>query len=129
MPQRHRLTLRLVPFLISFALLLFSLPAWGQAQGGPFNSVGSTTSQIQIYQSQGGALLLTVYSDPKVRLDRQAVVKLYNKNTKDSVWQTTNDKSEASFGDLNVAQYGIEVSAVGYLTAHKDLNVTSAIVT
>jgi len=73
--------------------------------------------------------MLKVMTGIKTRLDRQAVIKLYNKNTKDTVWQTTNDAAEAVFGNLTVAQYDIEVSAVGYLTAHKDFNVTSAIVT
>ncbi|HUJ96200.1 MAG TPA: tetratricopeptide repeat protein, partial [Terriglobales bacterium] len=63
----------------------------------------------------------------KTPLDRQAVVKLFNRSTKDTVWQTTNDNSEASFGDLIVAQYQIEVSAVGYLTTHQDFNVGSAL--
>ena len=107
---------------------------WGpnaSAQGvnGPFNGLGSTTAQQQTYQTQGAVLQLKILVGNKVRLDRQAVIKLYNKNTKDSLWQTTNDQAEAQFGDLTVAQYDIEVSAVGYLTAHKDFSVTSAIVT
>jgi tetratricopeptide (TPR) repeat protein len=71
--------------------------------------------------------MLTVLSENRAPLDRQSVVKLYNKNTKDILWQTTQDKSLAAFGDLVVGQYDIEVSAVGYLTAHKDFNVLGAL--
>jgi tetratricopeptide (TPR) repeat protein len=68
-----------------------------------------------------------VLNENRTPIDRQSVVKLYNKNTKDILWQTTQDKSQAAFGDLVVAQYDIEVSAVGYLTAHQDFIVVSAL--
>jgi tetratricopeptide (TPR) repeat protein len=79
------------------------------------------------YRSEGARLMLTVFHDNRVPLDRQAVVKLLNKNTQTILWQTTTDKSEVAFGDLVVGQYDIEVSAFGYLTAHKDFKVQSLI--
>ncbi len=122
--------LPLGPAGVSFFLsVLWATSALGQGVTGPFNGLGSTTAQQQTYSTQGAVVQLKVLTGNKVRLDRQAVVKLYNKNTKDTLWQTTNDSAEAAFGDLTVGQYEIEVSAVGYLTAHKDFNVTSAIVT
>ena len=66
---------------------------------------------------------------PKGHLDRQAVVKLLNRNTGIIVWQTTNDRGEASFGDLEVGPYDLEVSAVGYLTARKSVKVQASLIT
>jgi hypothetical protein len=108
--------------------LLYGVGASAQAGHDPFaNSTIHQPDEPQLYKSQAAILQLTVLSENRSPLDRQAVVKLYNKNTKDVFWQTTQDQSLAIFGDLVVGQYEIEVSAVGYLTAHKDFNVLSAL--
>ena len=65
--------------------------------------------------------MLTVYSDDGVLLDRQAVVKLSNEKDKSVIWRTTQDKSVATFEDVPFGAYDLEVSAVGYLTAHQKL--------
>jgi tetratricopeptide (TPR) repeat protein len=106
------------------------LAAQASAQGDPFNSMTSTTNLTANYDSRGGGtvLLLTVYAENnKKRLDRQSVVKLTNQTTQTVSWQTTTDESVASFGDMPFGQYNIEVSAVGYLTGHKELQVISAL--
>ena len=103
--------------------------------------MGATTNMTASFDSRGGGtnLLVTVYEEnnkirldrpaegKKARLDRQAVVKLTNRNTQTVSWLTTTDRSEAAFGDLQFGHYDIEVSAVGYLTEHKELNVISAL--
>jgi hypothetical protein len=66
-----------------------------------------------------------VYGDKHVLLDRQSVVKLENKTTQSTMWQTTTDKSEAYFVDLVTGQYELEISAVGSLTVHKPYSVGS----
>jgi tetratricopeptide (TPR) repeat protein len=108
--------------------LLHSVPA--SAQSDPFNAMGSTTNLTPGYDSRGGGtvLLLKVYAgNNKKRLDRQSVIKLNNQTTHTISWQTTNDESEASFGDVPFGHYDIEVSAVGYLTSHKEMQVISAL--
>src|ERR1700735_606375 len=108
--------------------LLHSAPA--SAQSDPFNAMGSTTNLTPGYDSRGGGtvLLLKVYAgNNKKRLDRQSVIKLNNQTTHTISWQTTNDESEASFGDVPFGHYDIEVSAVGYLTSHKEMQVISAL--
>jgi tetratricopeptide (TPR) repeat protein len=109
------------------ACLLLAASASGQ---GPVLSrlPDPTTagSNVQTYSTQGAVVVLTVLSGARTRLDRQAVVKLRNQNTQEVVWQTTTDAAEASFGDLLVGSYDVEVSAVGYLTAHKTINVQGA---
>ena len=110
------------------SLLLAAANAQGQ---GPVRLPDPTTatSQVTTYQSQGAVVLLTVFSEKHTRLDRQAVVKLRNEHTQDVMWQTTTEEANASFGDLVIAPYDIEVSAVGYLTAHKEINVLGALST
>jgi tetratricopeptide (TPR) repeat protein len=109
------------------------LTASASAQRGDvFNAPGSTTSDVAGYDNRTGGtiLLLTVYGEnTKTRLDRQSVVKLTNQSTQTVSWQTTTDQSEASFGGLPAGLCEIEVSAVGYLTAHKEYQVVSAIAT
>ena len=100
-----------------------------QVVGGHFNSPDPNTSNVPIYNTRGSVLLLTVSRSPKGHLDRQAVVKLLNRNTGIIVWQTTNDRGEASFGDLEVGAYDLEVSAVGYLTARKSVKVQALLIT
>jgi len=120
-------------FAHSIAILAVSLllAATAVAQrGDAFNASGATTDLTPNYDSRGGGtvLLLTVYAESnKRRLDRQSVVKLTNQTIQTNSWQTTNDQSQASFGDVPFGHYDIEVSAVGYLTTHKDLQVISAL--
>ena len=74
-------------------------------------------------------LLITVLNDAKSRLDRQSVVKLHDKTRDVTVWQTTDSESEITFYDLNLGDYDIEVSALGYLPEHKDLRISTALYT
>ncbi|HUA13816.1 MAG TPA: tetratricopeptide repeat protein [Verrucomicrobiae bacterium] len=112
-------------FLLSSAIALAQ-------RGDVFNDPGATTTTVSGYESRGGGtiLMLTVYAgNNKTLMDRQSVVKLSNVTTKTVNWQTTGDGSVASFGDLQFGHYDIEVSAVGYLTEHKELEIISAIAT
>ena len=111
--------------LVVCVLLIAS--AFGQAPI-PSRLPDPTTAagHIDTYNTQGAVVKLTVLSGPRTRLDRQAVVKLRNEKTQEAVWQTTTDAAEASFGDLVVGSYDVEVSAVGFLTAHKTINVQGA---
>lgn len=73
-------------------------------------------------------LLVTVYSEnTKTKLDRQSLVKLTNQSTQTASWQTTTDESEVAFGDVPLGHWDIEVSAVGYLTGHKEFQATNAV--
>jgi tetratricopeptide (TPR) repeat protein len=106
--------------------ILFAATALAQQIRDPFGAAGSNTSPTPTYQTQGATLLLTIKSANKGQLDRQSVVKIHNLSTGDTLWQTTNDQSEASFGDLSVAQYDLEISAVGYLTSRQPFKVQTA---
>jgi tetratricopeptide (TPR) repeat protein len=75
--------------------------------------------------SQGG-LVVEVVGENRRPLDRQAVVKAYNKQTQNVVYQTTGGNAEAGLGSLSVGTYQIEVSAVGYLTSNIEVNIPDA---
>jgi tetratricopeptide (TPR) repeat protein len=114
---------------LSVLCLSFTGSAVAQVIGGHPGNPDSDSSRAPTYETTGSVLLLTVTRSPKGRLDRQAVVKLLNRRTGVTVWQTTNDRGGVSFGDLEVALYDVEVSAVGYLTAHKEINVMGLLIT
>jgi tetratricopeptide (TPR) repeat protein len=110
--------------LVVLALSLF-ISATASSQDR-FNGMGSTTSTITSYDSwaEGTVLIVTVYSENnKKRLDRQSVVKVLNPITQIVKWQTTNDQSEATIGNVIQGHYEVEVSAVGYITAHKEVPI------
>jgi len=95
----------------------------------PMQPYGAMTQKTPIYESHGAVLIVAVLDNKKKPLDRQSLVKLENGRTHDTNWQTTADASEATFGELMVGSYDIEVSAVGFLTAHQKYNIVSAYAT
>jgi len=71
-----------------------------------------------------GMLVFTVFAERNpVHLDRQALLKLVNQTNQTATWQTTEDTSKGVFTNIPYGTYSVEVSAVGYLSAHKDLKV------
>ncbi len=120
----------IVLLFIIFLLLTSGADAqFGTLNANPFATAGADTAGTRSYQSTGAVLVLRVLDDKRVPLDRQSVIKLENKSTQTTVWQTTDDGSLAYFTDLGVGQYEIEVSAVGYLTIHKPYRVVGAYTT
>lgn len=70
------------------------------------------------------SVAVTVLDDNRARLDRQAVVKLHSKGTNLDTWQTTSERSELAFCNLEPGSFDVEASAAGYLSAHETLMVT-----
>jgi tetratricopeptide (TPR) repeat protein len=92
-------------------------------------AAGQNSDPVRVYESRDGEALvkLTVYAENgKSPLDRQSVSKFTNLSTRNIVWQTTDQQSEAAFG-LPFGNYEIEVSAVGYLSAQKEFRVGSVL--
>ncbi len=73
----------------------------------------------------GETLQLTVRTEKNALLDRQAVAKLYEQKKDVTLWQSTSKESEATFC-VDFGDYDLEVSAVGYLTGHKEVEVQVA---
>jgi tetratricopeptide (TPR) repeat protein len=91
-----------------------------------------TTGQLAIDELRKGqletaycdkkALQLTVLTEKNAVLDRQAVVKLHEPKKDVTLWQSTSKESEATFC-VDSGDYDLEVSAVGYLTGNKEVEV------
>src|ERR1035441_4855879 len=75
-----------------------------------------------------GVLVFTVYAERKgAQLDRQALLKLVNLDNQSATWQTTGDTSLGVFTDLPYGTYAVDVSAVGYLSTHKEVKVADSL--
>ena len=119
-------------FTLLSAVLASAQPGPAGVMGNPggdlYNSIGSTTQGMRNYESRSGGtiMILTVYGpDGKTKLDRQAVVKATNQSSHTDNWQATDDRAEAPM-ELMPGAYDIAVSAVGYLSETKHVNVSQA---
>ncbi|HUJ32693.1 MAG TPA: tetratricopeptide repeat protein [Candidatus Acidoferrum sp.] len=88
----------------------------GPTQMGPANGLGSPTSSVTVI----------VADENGANLGEQALVKLYSNMSQTNVWGTTQDRSQIIFDSVPPADYEVEVSAAGYETTTKDLNVMTA---
>src|SRR5580704_11402596 len=107
------------------------------AQGAvPTTDTGLRDRTFQYLTAPGtGIVVATLYSEKKgAPLDRQALLELLNRSTQTATWQTTNEVVQGAFQDhvaqgafTNVAygEYDIEVSAVGYLSERRQLQVAN----
>ena len=113
--------------LFSVALLSLFLthtPAVGQVAG----SFGhpDTIRTVESTAADTGVLTFKVYAERNgTRLGRQAVVKLVNLTDQSIWWRSTEDNSECVITDVAYGDYQVEVSAVGYLSAHQPLKMVS----
>ena len=83
-----------------------------------------------------GIVVVTVGAEKKHGpLDRQALLNLLNRSNQTGTWQTANETTEGAFQDkvtqgvfTNVAygEYDIEVSAVGYLSERRQVQVVNS---
>ena len=75
-----------------------------------------------------GVLIFKVFGErSSVHLDRQAVVRLVNQSNQSATWTTTDDTAEGIFSNIPFGNYDAEVSAVGYLSVHKELPVMNSL--
>jgi len=102
-----------------FASLLIS-SVTSLAQGPP-----SGNASVQPGFGSAGVVIITVYGENKKLLDRQALIRLTNKETGKASYQTTDRTSSAAISNLAVGAYDMEVSAVGYLTYTQNLKLLS----
>ncbi len=96
--------------------------AAGSAAGPPVPFTGSSNVPDNLHQ--GAALQVMVWTENKARLDRQAVAKLHCNYPQGTVYQTTRGDSETTFLGLPVGKYDLEISAIGYLSTKKEVEVT-----
>jgi tetratricopeptide (TPR) repeat protein len=128
--------------LCGWLLLTFLLPATTLAQRGGFlNDPENLQQTMTTFQTAPGTgiLLFNVFAErTATRLDRQALLKLVNLTNQAATWQTTessnetgkwmaSDQTQAIFTNVPFGQYDVEISAVGYLSAHKDVSVMNSL--
>jgi tetratricopeptide (TPR) repeat protein len=92
----------------------------------PLDKTGALQNFSTYYSTTPGTgvLIFNVYAERHpVRLDRQALLKLVDVTKQAAMWQTTEDTSRAVFTNIPYGSYEVEASAVGYLSAHKELKV------
>src|SRR5579864_1748807 len=106
------------------------MPSNAPGRMDTFNGAGAMTTTVAGYENrEGTSLFVTVFSETtKKKLDRQSLVKLTNQTLNTVSWQTTNELSAVGFGDVPFGRYDVEVSAVGYLAAHKEVQSISSLV-
>lgn len=116
-----------------FIMLLFlatgaSAQRGGVGMGGapPISPGPSLQAPSDASLTSQGALVVDVVGVNRKALDRQAVVKAYNKETQKVVYATTGADAEAGLGALSAGTYQIEVSAVGYLTSNIEVKIPDA---
>ena len=108
-----------------FCQFFLSIPvARGQYTG---NQQGLRANEVQhqstcVFES----IELTVFSDPKFKthLDREAVVRLYDKGRRQENWGTATPDAGLTLC-VDVGEYDLDVSAVGYLTEHREVHIAA----
>jgi tetratricopeptide (TPR) repeat protein len=75
-----------------------------------------------------GVLIFSVFAErTPTHLDRQALLKLVNLSDNSATWQTTEETSKGVFTNIPYGSYDVEVSAVGYQSTHKELQVMNSL--
>jgi tetratricopeptide (TPR) repeat protein len=117
---RHSLAL----FAGLFLSQLFFAPGAAQGQASPTSLQGMVELQMKDTESRHcdkrKRLLITVVKDDNAPLlDRQAVVKLHDLKRDITTWQTASEQSDVLFCSVELGDYEIDTSAVGFITDHR----------
>src|ERR1022692_1787415 len=124
--MKSRSLILLAGIVLLAAVSLSQMPMGGTSQPGGLS--GETTVSQGNLDTSKGSIMISVLGKKNARLDRQAVIKLFNQTDKSARWQTTESEGQTSLGDVTLGKYDVEVSAVGYLTEHQEVTVTSTLV-
>lgn len=131
MTRRCTLVISLLAWRLCFHFLLAGIfLASALAQRGGLNDPQYLNNVSTTYQTAAGTgvLVFTVYGErSSVHLDRQALLKLIDLTNQSALWQTTEDSSQGVFTNVPYGSYALEVSAVGYLSAHQELQVANSL--
>jgi predicted Zn-dependent protease len=116
--------------ILSVLCLFLANTATGYGQANPTSAmpagIATATAGVSSHGSGGGmSVEVTVVDQNMNRLDHQAVVKMYDETMKHATWQPTDKGVGATFDELAVGKYDFEVSATGYLTGRKEVQIDS----
>ncbi|MGC1451925.1 MAG: tetratricopeptide repeat protein [Candidatus Sulfotelmatobacter sp.] len=118
--------------VLFFLACLLSLTAAAQSPND-LNGLGSFGDRIALLNTYStapgtGVVLLQVFAERDGdNLDRQAVLKLVNRNSQDTVWSTTDDRAQGVFTNILFGNYDLDVNAVGYLGTHQELQINNSL--
>ena len=119
--------------------LLISLHAQVPSDPLGLNARRLTADMMRDYNTapNTAVVIFKVFGERKGHLlDRQAVLKLTNPATEFSTWQTTSRDpasenlatgSEAVFIDVPLGVYDAEITAVGFLSAHQEVRISTSL--
>ena len=133
MAWRRIMLLRPLACLLLVLSLLAAIAA-AQSHGDDLNGQGSLKDRIATAGSYAtapgtGVVILNVFAERSGgRLDRQALLKLVDRASQNATWATTESNAQAVFTNIAYGNYDVEVSAVGYLSTHKELQVVPTLV-
>src|SRR5215467_370340 len=115
-------------FSVPCLILCFSVTALAQ-RGGLNNPQHLTEVAVSYDTAPGtGVLIFNVFSEhTTAHLDRQALIKVINSTDHTATFQTTDDNAQSVLTNVAFGNYEVEVSAVGYLSEHKELLVTNSL--
>lgn len=102
----------------------------GSAQRGGLNDPSHLNEVSLAYKTAPGTgiVVCRVFADHNGKsLDRQALLRLISSATHSAIYQTTEDNAVGVFTDVALGAYELEVSAVGYVTEHKQLQVMGTV--
>jgi tetratricopeptide (TPR) repeat protein len=110
-------------------LLTTAAIAQGVQQRDPVDDPRRLETYTSYVTAPGTAVLIfTVHAERTgTHLDRQALLKLVDLTNHSVTWRTTEDTSLGVFTNVAYGNYEVEVSAVGYLSTRKEIQVTNTI--
>jgi tetratricopeptide (TPR) repeat protein len=112
------------------SLLCWLLAATAWAQRSVTDNLADRHDVVTVYHSAigTGVVVFTVFAEnTRTHLDRQALLRLVNQANHTATWQTTEETSQGVFTNLPFGSYAVEVSAVGYLSTQKELQVMNTV--
>src|SRR5215831_12092687 len=128
MRARQLDTLLTRAFLVRCLIICFSLTAYAQ-RGGLNDPQHLAEVSVSYNTAPGtGVLIFSVFAErTTTHLDRQALIKLINAADHTATFQTTEDNAQGVLTNVAFGNYEVEVSAIGYLSEHKELLLTNSL--
>jgi tetratricopeptide (TPR) repeat protein len=109
---------------------LFATVALGQQMPTTDRTPSTLKEQPSVvYSTDPGTsvVVFKVFAEKLARpLDRQALLKMVNVANQTAVWQTTEEDSQGAFTNIPFGNYDVEISAVGYLSTHKEIRAATS---
>ena len=118
--------IRVAPLICALFNVVPQASAQALSQGRPITDPGAAGRLFTAYDSAPGTgvVQLSVFSgNTHTPLDRQALIKLVNVQSKTATWQTTEEGAKAIVPNVPFGNYTAEISAVGYVTVSQPVDL------